>query len=177
MPWVTSKLLILDSQKKIEGKAWTVCGTPDYIAPEILKNDGHDWAVDYWSLGVLIFELKMGKAPFKGSTSIEKFEAIVIGRFSMPLFLNKNLADIIRKLLKGNPSKRLGKTKGGVDAIVTHKFFKNFDWDALNKHTLVPPYQHLNEDPGEASNFKRIREDDRGVVPCPNWNPNEIKRV
>jgi len=171
------KIIDFGFAKKIEGKAWTVCGTPDYIAPEIIGNEGHDWAVDYWSLGVLIFELKMGKAPFKGSTSIEKFEAIRIGRFSMPLFLNKNVADIIRKLLKANPSKRLGKTKGGVDAIMAHKFFRKFDWDALDKQTLIPPYQHLNEDPEKASNFKRIREDDRGVVPCPEWNPKEIKMV
>lgn len=116
-----------------------MCGTPDYLAPEIILNKGHNHAVDYWALGVLIFEMIHGWPPFYHDQPMKVYEKIITGKVDYPATFTKALEDIVSKFLVKNPSKRLGNVKGGIADITKHKWFGSFDWRGLMAGTLLAP--------------------------------------
>lgn len=112
-------------------------GTEEYVAPEVIRGDGHEFAVDWWALGVLCYEMLYGSTPFRGRNRKETFRRILMME---PEFTGKPnaLTDLIQKLLAKDPTRRLGYTRGACE-IKEHEFFKGLKWDMLTD-VLRPPF-------------------------------------
>ena len=137
-------------------KAYTLCGTPQYLAPEILKNQGYDKTVDWWSLGCLLYEMVTGILPFyipKGN-KINPF--IFEEPLQFPSGLNPTTISLIKELLTVNPKKRLGYGKGDANSIKSHEFFKDIDWEKYMKKEIKAPFIPDLEDELDLKYFDKM---------------------
>ncbi|CAK1585511.1 unnamed protein product [Parnassius mnemosyne] len=122
-------------------KAYSFCGTVEYMAPEVVNRRGHTFAADWWSFGVLMFEMLTGNLPFHGSTRHETMTQILKAKLGMPSNLSEEAQSLLRALFKRNPQNRLGAGPNGIEDIKNHEFFASIDWDALLKKEVVPPFR------------------------------------
>ena len=126
--------------KKRREKAFSTVGTPDYIAPEVFKQKGYGQEIDWWSLGVIMFEMMIGYPPFYSDSSTETCKKILDWENHLEIRpeanISKEAVDILKRLIN-DPEKRLG--RNGAEEIKLHPFFKNVDWKHI-KETLIPPF-------------------------------------
>ncbi|XP_025915485.1 serine/threonine-protein kinase N3 [Apteryx rowi] len=131
----------------------TFCGTPEFLAPEVLTDVSYTRAVDWWGLGVLIYEMLVGESPFPGDDEEEVFDSIVNDEVRYPRFLSSEALSIISKLLRKSPERRLGAGERDAEEIKIQAFFKEIDWDALLARKLKPPFVPTLRAPTDISNF------------------------
>ncbi|XP_037545364.1 serine/threonine-protein kinase N1 [Nematolebias whitei] len=131
----------------------TFCGTPEFLAPEVLTDTSYTRAVDWWGLGVLVYEMLVGESPFPGDDEEEVFDSIVNDEVRYPRFLSTEAIGIMRRLLRRNPERRLGSGEKDAEDVKKQLFFRGLDWEALLQRKVPPPFVPTIAAKDDVSNF------------------------
>ncbi|XP_028675249.2 ribosomal protein S6 kinase 2 alpha isoform X2 [Erpetoichthys calabaricus] len=153
-----------------EKKAYSFCGTVEYMAPEVVNRQGHSLSADWWSYGVLMFEMLTGSLPFQGKDRKETMNLILKAKLGMPQFLSAEAQSLLRALFKRNPANRLGSGSDGAEEIKRHPFFSTIDWNKLYRREIKPPFQPAVARPDDTFYFdseftSRTPKDSPGIPP------------
>lgn len=134
-------------------RTYTLCGTPEYIAPEVLLNKGHGKPVDWWTLGILIYEMIVGQPPFCDEESMAIYQKIFAGKVYFPKYFDKYAKGLVKKLLTADLSKRFGNLKLGSNDILNHKWFAGLTAETLETYEHSAPYKPAMKDELDMCNF------------------------
>eukprot|EP00949_MAST-11_sp_MAST-11-sp1_P001031 g1031.t1 len=148
--------------KVLQNMSFTLCGTPEYLSPELVLSKGHNTGVDWWALGILIYELITGGTPFADPRQPKIFEKIIHSKRNLqyPRGFDSVSKDIINKLLEPNVSLRLGMLRGGAEDVMTHQWFGGFDWRSHRNKAMKAPYVPPIRGKLDTSMFDEYPEDD-----------------
>merc|ERR1719247_3432333 len=161
------KLTDMGLAKVVVGKTFTTCGTPDYFAPELIASKGHTEAVDWWTLGILNFELLAGHPPFESASPMQIYQKVTkgINKVQFPKACKGQVESLIKGNCHANPAERLPMKKGGTENVKKHDWYKGFDWSAMEGQTADPPYKPAIKNKKDMANFSARKEDMPPQVP------------
>ncbi|KAK6868402.1 cAMP-dependent protein kinase type 2, partial [Candida tropicalis] len=154
------KLTDFGFAKEVQDVTYTLCGTPDYIAPEVVATKPYNKSVDWWSFGILIFEMLTGYTPFYDPTPMKTYENILNGTITYPDYLPPDILDLLQKLIVKDLTQRLGNLQGGSNDVKNHPWFKEVIWERLLSRDIETPYEPpITSGVGDTSQFDRYPED------------------
>lgn len=156
---IFSTILHVVTAKIVAFKTYTICGTPEYIAPEVLLSKGHGKGVDWWTLGILIYEMLVGEPPFLDDDPLGIYQQILTGKISFRRGYDKNAKSLTKRLLTPDLTKRYGCLKNGALDIKMSKWLADMDFDALLGKKLEAPIKPELSGATDTSNFEEYPED------------------